>query len=37
VYNYAIQNGAKVGIYEIKESQMHGLGTPEDVQEFLKS
>ncbi|MBI2642466.1 MAG: glycosyltransferase family 2 protein [Candidatus Wildermuthbacteria bacterium] len=37
VYNYMIQNGAKVGIYEIKESHMHGLGTPEDVQEFLKS
>lgn len=35
VYNYMIQEGAKIGIYEIKESQMHGLGTPEDVQAFL--
>ena len=37
VYNYVIQSRAKVGIYEIKESRMHGLGTPEDVQEFLKA
>ncbi len=36
VYNYIVKNGAKIGIYEIKESQMHGLGTPEDVQEFLQ-
>lgn len=35
VYNHLISEGAKVGIYEIKESQMHGLGTPEDVQAFL--
>ena len=37
VYNYLIEQGLKIGIYEIKESHMHGLGTPEDVQEFLKS
>lgn len=35
VYNYLVQEGKKVGICEIKESQMHGLGTPEDVQAFL--
>lgn len=36
VYNYMIKNGIKVGIYEIKESQMHGLGTPEDLEEFIR-
>lgn len=34
-YNYAIQNGAKIGIYTIAQSQMHGLGTPEDLAEYL--
>ena len=33
-YNYAIAKGAKIGIYEIQESQMHGLGTPDDVESF---
>ena len=37
VYNYLIKQGLKIGIYEIKESQMHGLGTPEDLQEFLRA
>jgi len=35
-YNYAIAKGTKIGIYEIEESQMHGLGTPEDLQQFLR-
>lgn len=34
-YNYAIQRGLRVGIYEIEESQMFGLGTPEDLQAYL--
>jgi dTDP-glucose pyrophosphorylase len=34
VYNYLIQNGGKIGIYNINFSQMHGLGTPEDLNEF---
>lgn len=36
VYNYMVQEGLLIGIYEIKESHMHGLGTPEDVKEFLQ-
>jgi len=36
VYNYVIKDGHKIGIYEISESQMHGLGTPEDLQEYLE-
>lgn len=35
VYNYAIRGGRKIGVYEISASQMHGLGTPEDLQEYL--
>ncbi|ELY5609090.1 glycosyltransferase family 2 protein, partial [Campylobacter jejuni] len=30
VYNYAIKSGAKIGIYNIDFSKMHGIGTPED-------
>jgi len=36
VYNYAIRDGRRIGIYEISESQMHGLGTPEDLQQYLQ-
>ena len=34
VYNYAIARGLKIGIYNIKEELMHGLGTPEDLYFF---
>lgn len=34
-YNYAIASGKKFGIYGIEESQMHGLGTPEDLETYL--
>lgn len=34
VYNYAIKNGAKIGIYNIENNQMHGIGTPEDLEIF---
>lgn len=34
VYNYAIKNGAKVGVYNIGFEQMHGIGTPEDLQKY---
>lgn len=40
VYNHCIKRGLKIGIYLIKKSQMHGLGTPQDLAEyesFLKS
>lgn len=34
-YNYAIKNGKKIGIYNIEFGQMHGVGTPEDLNLFL--
>ncbi|EAK0419205.1 lipopolysaccharide biosynthesis protein [Campylobacter jejuni] len=34
VYNYAIKNGAKIGIYNIDFSKMHGIGIPEDLEIF---
>ncbi|MFQ6343002.1 glycosyltransferase family 2 protein [Campylobacter sp. VTCC 70190] len=34
VYNYAIKNDAKIGIYNIDFSKMHGIGTPEDLEIF---
>lgn len=35
VYNYAIKQGKKFGIYSIDKSQMHGIGTPEDLDAYL--
>ena len=35
VYNEMILLGQKVIIWEIKQSQMHGLGTPEDLNRYL--
>jgi hypothetical protein len=36
VYNYLIKNQAKIGIYNIESNAMHGIGTPEDLAEYLK-
>ncbi|MBN4066916.1 glycosyltransferase family 2 protein [Simkania negevensis] len=36
VYNYLIKEGGQVGIYNIDQEQMHGLGTPEDLNAYLK-
>lgn len=36
VYNYAIKNGAKIGVYNIEDKQMHGIGTPEDLEKYKK-
>lgn len=36
VYNYMIKENKKIGIYEINQKQMHGLGTPEDLNNYLK-
>ncbi len=36
-YNYAIKNGNKIGIYNIDFEQMHGIGTPEDLNKFIGS
>jgi dTDP-glucose pyrophosphorylase len=35
VYNWAIKNNLRIGIYDIPASAMHGLGTPEDLELFL--
>jgi len=35
VYNYLIKWGKKIGIYNIEFNQMHGLGTPEDLERYL--
>lgn len=35
-YNYAINNGSKIGIYNIEFEQMHGIGTPEDLEIYLE-
>jgi dTDP-glucose pyrophosphorylase len=34
-YNYAIKAGRKIGIYNIAVEQMHGIGTPEDLNTYL--
>lgn len=36
VYNYAIKQGARIGIYNIPRSAMHGLGTPADLEKYLE-
>jgi len=35
VYNYCIASGKKIGIYNIEFEEMHGLGTPEDLNSYL--
>ncbi|MDP1842851.1 MAG: glycosyltransferase family 2 protein [Sediminibacterium sp.] len=35
VYNYTIAECKKIGIYNIKFEEMHGLGTPEDLNKYL--
>ena len=35
-YNYLIQNKLVIGIYLLDQSQMHGLGTPEDLRIFIE-
>lgn len=36
VYNYLIKDGSKIGIYDIEFSGMHGIGTPEDLEAYIK-
>ena len=36
VYNELLLNGKKIGVYEILGEKMHGLGTPEDLNLFLR-
>lgn len=37
IYNYLIKLSKKIGIFDIKESQMHGIGTPEDLRLYLEN
>ncbi len=37
VYNELILQGRQIGVMEIQASQMYGLGTPEDLERFLKT
>lgn len=36
VYNYAIDKGGRFGIYSIDMNQMHGTGTPEDLDKYIE-
>lgn len=36
VYNYAIGQGGRFGIYSIDKNQMHGTGTPEDLDKYVE-
>lgn len=36
VYNYMIKSGARIGVYEVPMTAMAGLGTPDDLREYLK-
>jgi dTDP-glucose pyrophosphorylase len=36
-YNYVIKEGSKIGIYNIEFEQMHGIGTPEDLNLYLQN
>lgn len=36
IYNYSIKRGGKFGIYFIEKNQMHGIGTPEDLDKYVK-
>lgn len=35
VYNYLIRDGGNIGLYNIDSNQMHGLGTPEDLNQYV--
>lgn len=35
VYNYLIRENKKIGTYKIKSDEMHGLGTPEDLEHYI--
>lgn len=37
VYNYAIKNGLKIGVYEIEKASMHGIGTPDDLNLYMSN
>jgi len=36
-YNYMIDKNLRIGVYELPESSMHGIGTPNDLNNYLNS
>jgi len=36
-YNYLIRKKLKIGIYDIHHNQMHGIGTPNDLNEYVNN
>ncbi len=37
VYNYAIKDGKNISCIKISKDKMHGVGTPEDLREFIRT
>ena len=37
VYNELIKKGARIALWDIKRSAMHGLGTPDDLISYFES
>ena len=35
VYNYAVKNGAKIGVFDIQKQDWNCIGTPEQLKEYL--
>ena len=35
-YNYAIKNGAKIGCFLMNFDDMHGIGTPDDLNKYIR-
>jgi len=36
VYSYMIKRGARIGVYQVPMNAMHGLGTPVDLENFMR-
>ena len=36
IYNYAIKAKKKIGIYDMDYENMHGMGTPEDLNRYIE-
>ena len=36
VYNYLINDRKKIGIFEIPADSMHGIGTPDDLNSYVR-
>jgi len=36
VYNHVIADGGRIGVYEVDHEDMHGLGVPDDLTDYIK-